>query len=83
MNSNMAKKIIIAFNPYNASIIGNENTATIDQRKIPETIEIYSAKNSGDIYYAIKNMVISLYKCISIFPYLSGSFCYCNWIYKY
>ena len=30
----------------------------IDQRKIPETIEIYSAKNSDDIYYAIKNMVV-------------------------
>ncbi len=30
MNSNMAKNIIIAFNPYNASIIGNEKTATID-----------------------------------------------------
>jgi S-methyl-5-thioribose-1-phosphate isomerase len=30
----------------------------IDQRKIPEKIEIYSAKNSDDIYYAIKNMVV-------------------------
>ncbi len=30
----------------------------IDQRKIPETIEVYSAKNSDDIYYAIKNMVV-------------------------
>ena len=30
----------------------------IDQRKIPESIEIYSAKNSDDIYYAIKNMVV-------------------------
>ena len=30
----------------------------IDQRKIPETIEIYSAKNSDDVYYAIKNMVV-------------------------
>ena len=30
----------------------------IDQRKISETIEIYSAKNSDDIYYAIKNMVV-------------------------
>jgi len=30
----------------------------IDQRKIPEAIEIYSAKNSDDIYYAIKNMVV-------------------------
>jgi translation initiation factor eIF-2B subunit alpha/methylthioribose-1-phosphate isomerase len=30
----------------------------IDQRKIPETIEIYSAKNSDDIYFAIKNMVV-------------------------
>ena len=27
-------------------------------RKFTETIEIYSAKNSGDIYYAIKNMVV-------------------------
>ena len=30
----------------------------IDQRKIPESIEIYTAKNSDDIYYAIKNMVV-------------------------
>jgi translation initiation factor eIF-2B subunit alpha/methylthioribose-1-phosphate isomerase len=30
----------------------------IDQRKIPEEIDIYSAKNSGDIYYAIKNMIV-------------------------
>ena len=36
----------------------------IDQRKIPETIEIYSAKNSGDIYYAIARfMSLFFMKC--------------------
>ncbi|MEM0139457.1 MAG: S-methyl-5-thioribose-1-phosphate isomerase [Ferroplasma sp.] len=30
----------------------------IDQRKIPESIEIFSARNSDDIFYAIKNMVV-------------------------
>ncbi len=30
----------------------------IDQRKIPESIEIFTAKNSEDIYNAIKSMVV-------------------------
>ena len=36
----------------------DDEVKLIDQRKIPESIEIYSAKNSDDIYYAIKNMVV-------------------------
>ncbi len=36
----------------------NGEVKLIDQRKIPESIEIFSAKNSDDIYYAIKDMVV-------------------------
>ena len=53
MNSNMAKNIIIAFNPYNASIIGNEKTATIDP---PKAIKTRSHQTFGfeySIYIAI------------------------------
>lgn len=30
----------------------------IDQRKIPETVEIYTARNSQDIAYSIKDMIV-------------------------
>ncbi|MEM0132208.1 S-methyl-5-thioribose-1-phosphate isomerase [Acidiplasma sp.] len=36
----------------------NGEVKLIDQRLIPDKIEIFTAKNSDDIYYAIKNMVV-------------------------
>ncbi len=36
----------------------DDEVKLIDQRKLPEKIEIFEAKNSDDIAYAIKNMVV-------------------------
>ncbi len=36
----------------------NNSVRMIEQRKLPEKIEIFDAKNSDDIAYAIKNMVV-------------------------
>lgn len=36
----------------------NKNVMLIDQRKIPESIEIYIAKDYEDVAYAIENMVV-------------------------
>ncbi len=36
----------------------NDTVKLIDQRKLPEKIEIFEAKNSDDVAYAIKDMVV-------------------------
>lgn len=36
----------------------NDTVKLIDQRKLPDTLEVFEAKNSDDIAYAIKDMVV-------------------------